>query len=401
MKSRVLIINQYFKTPEDKGVTRLYWIAKEFESRGHSVTVLSHKNLNQFKRERGSRVQKVSNDIHCKFIYTKYSNSMGLWGRLMSFSQFACWATYRVLFVEKYDIIYASSTPLTVAIPAIAANLLRRKKYILEVRDLWPSAPVELGELTNKYQIQVARFLEYHAYNRANKIVALSPGMLYGVLSRDKDFSEKTTVITNLAKTDVFYSEYEDFIEALEHRQVSSKVRIVYIGQFGKSNGYEYVQSLLRLSDGLTSQLEFHFWIHGKHKEDLENEFENRANVFIHDRIPFNALRKELVTFDLSLVTFSNYSILDTNSPNKLFDSLSAGIPVIVNSNGWTADMINNYSCGFHCSTPEELIEILDRIGHDKKELRQLSRNAFLTAKDVFDMNVQLPKLYNFIQEDV
>ena len=163
MKSRVLIINQYFKTPADMGVTRLYWIAKEFERQGHLVTVLSHKNLNQFKKEKGPRIQRVSESIYCKYIYTSYSNSMGLWGRLMSFVKFACWATYRVLFIEKYDIIYASSTPLTVAIPAIAAHIFRNKKYSLEVRDLWPSAPIELGELSNEYQIKLARFLEYHA----------------------------------------------------------------------------------------------------------------------------------------------------------------------------------------------------------------------------------------------
>ena len=59
---------------------------------------------------------------------------------------------------------------------------------------------------------------------------------------------------------------------------------------------------------------------------------------------------------DASMTSFLDLPILYTNSPNKLFDSLSAGKPIIVNSAGWTKDLVENENCGFYVdpNNPED-----------------------------------------------
>ena len=63
----------------------------------------------------------------------------------------------------------------------------------------------------------------------------------------------------------------------------------------------------------------------------------------------------------MSIVSFKDLPILYTNSPNKLFDSLSAGKPIIVNSAGWTKRLVEENSCGYYVN-PNKPSELADKI---------------------------------------
>ena len=90
---------------------------------------------------------------------------------------------------------------------------------------------------------------------------------------------------------------------------------------------------------------------------------------------------------DASITSFKNLPILATNSPNKLFDSLSAGKPIIVNSAGWPKDMVEQQNCGFYVNVekPSELADKLLEYKDNKDLLEEWGRNARRLSVEVYD----------------
>ncbi len=84
----------------------------------------------------------------------------------------------------KGDVIFATSTPLTIAIPALFASTLGRTPFVFEVRDMWPDVPIAMGALRNPVAIWLAQRLEMAAYRRAKHVVALAPGMREDIIKK-------------------------------------------------------------------------------------------------------------------------------------------------------------------------------------------------------------------------
>ena len=81
----------------------------------------------------------------------RYSNSDGLVKRALIFLKFS-WNSVQLALRLEYDLLFASSTPLTAGIPGICIKLLgRRKPFVFEVRDLWPELPKAMGVVTNPF----------------------------------------------------------------------------------------------------------------------------------------------------------------------------------------------------------------------------------------------------------
>ena len=173
----LLYIHQYFVTPDEPGGTRSYWIAKELVKRGHHVTMITSAN----KCHAPSRVDVDGIDV----VYVKnpaYSNYMSALKKVWSFVAFIRNAIKAASKEKNVDIVFATSTPLTIG--AVALWLKRRKKwkYVFEVRDLWPEFPIEIGAIKNKLAINLLRKFEKRIYDKAEHVVALSPGMKDGVM---------------------------------------------------------------------------------------------------------------------------------------------------------------------------------------------------------------------------
>jgi glycosyltransferase involved in cell wall biosynthesis len=112
-----------------------------------------------------------------------YSNHQGYLARLFSFAGFALLASLETL-RRPADLVYASSTPLTVSLPALAARLVRRVPYVFEVRDLWPDLPIAMGILRRRWLIRLLLWWERSVYLRAHRLVALAPGIAEGIRAK-------------------------------------------------------------------------------------------------------------------------------------------------------------------------------------------------------------------------
>lgn len=382
---KILYIHQYFNTPDTPGGTRSYWISKELIKNGHNVTMVTTSSKIE------SKIERVNIDgIDVIYLKVPYNQYMSIFKRVLSFIKFMLKSTNVVWKEKGVDLVIATSTPLTVGFPALIVKKFKKTPFLFEVRDLWPEVPIQMGGLNNKMLIKIALWFEKAIYKNASHVVALSPGMKDGVLKVGTP-DKKVSMIPNMAKIDAFWSRTPNTDLMKELNINKETFKIIYFGALGKANAIEYILETAKLLKD-TDAIEFLFIGSGPGKELIEayNKTENSNNVRY---LGFFNMEKtsEIVNFcDVSLVTFSNIPILSTNSPNKLFDSLSAAKPIIVNSNGWTKDLVENHNCGVYVDpeSPKDFASKIIKLKDSKDDLITMGENSRKLAEKVYDKSI-------------
>ena len=187
---KITYLHQYFNTPEMPGDGRSFEMARRLVANGHRVNLLT-----AFRGETETQDWFCSREsgIDVHWLPVPYANTMSYAERIRSFFRFAIRSASRAAQLEA-DVVFATSTPLTIALPGVRAARRRRVPMVFEVRDLWPELPIAIGALRDPVSIFLARRLERFAYRNANRVVALSPGMADGVastgFSRRPDYSD-------------------------------------------------------------------------------------------------------------------------------------------------------------------------------------------------------------------
>ena len=196
---KILYLPQYCTTPAMSGGTRSYEMAKRLVAAGHEVHVIT--TWRGASERRDWWVEDIDG-IQVHWLPVPYSNAMGFARRLKAFFHFAARSARRAVTIGG-DVVFATSTPLTIALPAVAAARKLKRPMVFEVRDLWPLLPIAIGALRSPVTIALARWLERFAYRNADRIVALSPGMAEGVVATGYD-PARVHVIPNSCDLDLF-----------------------------------------------------------------------------------------------------------------------------------------------------------------------------------------------------
>ena len=393
----ILYIHQYFVTPSEPGGTRSYWIAQELIKRGHKVTMITSNSGS--KHEPGQFDIDGINVIYVNNDYSQYYSKLKKIGSFVKFT----FQSIKVASKQKdVDLVYATSTPLTVGFVALALRFLKGWRYVFEVRDLWPEFPIQVGAIRNRFVIWFLRKFERRIYKRSEFVVALSPGMQDGVVSVGQPI-ERTAMIPNMSKPDKFYPHEVNEEVAAQFGIDLTKFNVVHFGAMGVANGLEYIINAAKaLKDRGDSSVNFIFMGDGATFPAIKKLSED----YELDNVKFLGAHKmatvvEVVNCcDASITSFKNLPILYTNSPNKLFDSLSAGKPIIVNSAGWTKDMVEKDDCGFFVDPekPEELARKLLEIKDNKELLDKWGKNARKLSVEVYDKGILAGKVADVLE---
>lgn len=392
---KILYVHQYFNTPREAGGTRSYWISQKLLEKGHEVTMITT------ARKKDAQKYMDVDGISVIYLRIPYSNHMGILRRFQSFFSFMLYSTWIILKGPKYDTIIATSTPLTVGFPALIAKFFRRIPYVFEVRDLWPEVPIQMGGLKNPLLIWLAKTFEKTIYRYASQIVALSPGMYEGVIAAGAS-ADKAHMIPNMSKIDAFWPRPVN-IDVLNALDIDNKsFKVVYFGAMGIANGMDYILDAAKLLIEY-SQIQVILIGDGSTLPDLQERCINEeiANVKFVKALSMKDLSRVVNACQVSLVTFSDLPILATNSPNKFFDSLSAGKPILVNSPGWTKKIVEEYDCGMYSNPkkPEELAENIITLYKNPKKVREKGLNARKLAETTYDKSILCEKFSEVIKK--
>lgn len=385
----VLYFHQHFSTPMGSAGTRSYEMAQALIRAGHSVTMVSGSYAQgntglSMPFEKGRRRGAVDGIDVIEFALN-YGNHMGFVQRLGVFLKFAI-GSISVALREPADVVFATTTPLTAGIPGIFARWLKRKPFVFEVRDLWPELPKAMGVITNPVVLWLMSVLEWVAYRSADRLVGLSPGIVEGILARGVDKS-RIAMVPNGCDLDLF-SRPEAVWRPDGVRD--DQLLGVFTGTHGNANGLDAVLNAAAvLKTRGREDIRVALVGQGQEKPRLKKKAEERGldNVLFLDPVPKSRLSGLMAGADIGLQVLRNVpAFYYGTSPNKFFDYISAGLPVLNNYPGWLASLIEETECGFAVppDDPAAFADALIVAASDREALSQKGGNAQELAKTRF-----------------
>jgi len=391
---RILYFHQHFSTREGSTGTRSYEFARRLVARGHRVTMVCGSAATGktglvtpfvYGLRRGA-----VDGIDVVEVEIPYSNRLGFVQRSFAFLKFA-FRSARVAVNEPCDIVFATSTPLTAAIPGIAAVWLRRRRFVFEVRDLWPELPKAMGVIRNPIVLGAMSLLEWLAYRTATACIALSPGIADGIKRRCKK-STPVHVIPNGCDNDLFGAAAG---AAWRPAPVApTDLLAIFPGAHGIANGLDAVLDAAKIL-GTRGRSDIKVVLVGDGMKKLHlvkrAETEGISNVVFLDPVPKTRLAGLMQSADLGLMTLLNVpAFYRGTSPNKFFDFIAAGKPVINNYPGWLADLVSSTRCGLVVppDDPAAFADGLQYAAEHRDELLQMGQQALRLAKEEFDRDM-------------
>ncbi|VVE35007.1 glycosyltransferase WbuB [Pandoraea cepalis] len=316
----------------------------------------------------------IVDGIHVIELELPYSNKDGFLKRIGTFLKFACRSTWLGL-SREYDLLFATTTPLTAGIPGIVAKLLRRKKFVFEVRDLWPELPKAMGVIRNPVVLTLMSMLEWSSYHAADACIGLSPGIVEGIHRRGIPM-ERIVMVPNGCDLGIF-----DQHSVVAHRPEgveAGHLMAVFAGTHGAANGLGAVlDAAAVLKSRGAENIKLVFVGDGKEKPALTERAnrEGLTNCLFHEPVSKTELASLMAAADVGLMVLANIpAFYYGTSPNKFFDYISSGLPVLNNYPGWLADYIDESRCGV-AVPPDDATAFADalmRMAEDREELREM-----------------------------
>jgi glycosyltransferase involved in cell wall biosynthesis len=400
---RILYIHQYFASRKGHTGTRSYEFSRYLVGKGHDVTMLTSGLANrEFPVCEGEPCcEHVVDGIRVISVRGGYNDpnlGTGLsgWRRMLQFYEFARAASQAGKGLSRPDVIFATHTPLTVGLAGAALRDYFNVPFVFEVRDLWPEALVNVGALSNPAVIWWLRHMARSIYHKADHIVALSPGMKEGIV-RTGVGGDKVTVIPNASDLDLFRPDL-DGSASRQRLSLGKRFAGVYFGAMGMANGLEYVVEAARILAG-RGRDDIVFVLHGSGGRRSELESLARGygltNVVFSDLVADKEEVARIVAGCDVCLTIYRAAREHTWSPNKLFDSLAAGKPVLINVPGWLGETVEQNQCG-RSLDPHRSVALADAMQElaDRPDLcRQMGRNARLLAERQFDRRILADRL--------
>lgn len=383
-----MYLHQYFVTPEMAGGVRSYEMARRLAARGHDVHVVT---TDQEGRDASDEWREsVECGVNVHWIPVPYDNTMSYARRLRAFFTFA-WSASRRASALRPDLVFATSTPLTIALPAVYAARRNTCPMVFEVRDLWPEVPIAIGALRNPATIAAARWLEKFAYANAAHVVALTPGMKDHVVSLGYPAS-RVSVIPNGCDLELFRADASGPNLREQFGWIRDRPLLVFCGTFGLVNGVDYLPKLCSHLLDIDPEICVVALGHGREFDAVRQLAAQLAvldrNFFMLGRVPKKEVAAWVRAAQMTIALFTGPEIVWRDAvQNKFFDSLAAGRPVANNFPGWQAKIAVEAGAGLildahdTCSAARTLARHL----RDAKWLEAASRAAIDLACTRFD----------------
>lgn len=394
---RILYFYQYFTTPQGSWSTRVYEFARRWVKAGDQVTVVTSVYDKSGLRTEHLIERLNIEGIDVRVIRIRLSQKHAKTLRLITYAAFSALSCWYAL-VHRADVVIASSGPLTVGIPGLLARYLRRKPLVFEVRDLWPDGAIQLGMLRSRLAIALARWLEARCYGAATRIVALSEGMADDVRRRS---GRDVDVVPNACDNALFGA---DAVSGSLPEWTRGRHLVVYAGSIGLMDD---CMQIMRMAQQLLSlgREDIQIVMIGDGKERPALQMFAMANGLTNVRFMGLLPKTETVLWlrnaCCALITMKSVPVLDTVSPNKMFDAFAAGTPIVQTTQGWIKALIDREECGLTAPADDPLgfAEAVSEMARDGAFRAHAASQAKRLAKTLFDRDLLAGRMLEILRE--
>jgi glycosyltransferase involved in cell wall biosynthesis len=361
----ILLIHQAFAALDEPGGTRHHELARFLVSKGHQVTVIASpvSYLTGEKTQpppvlsqNGSHRKRAGLTILRASVYSAHHKSF--FHRLLAFFSFMLSSFFIGLSVQNVDAVWGTSPPIFQGVTAWALARLKGARFLFEVRDLWPDFAIAVGVLKNPILIQMSLWLERFLYRRADQMVVNSPGYVEHVQARG---ARSVELIPNGADPEMF-NPLDIGVKFRSSNNLKNKFVVLYAGAHGISNDLEVV---LEAAGLLVRRLDLLFILLGDGKEKPRLQARVRElglkNVLFLPPVPKSEMGMVLAGADVCLAILKPLDEYKTTYPNKVFDYMAAGRPVILAIDGVIREVVEAAHCGIFC-WPGEALALADAV---------------------------------------
>ncbi|MFL6440131.1 MAG: glycosyltransferase family 4 protein [Terriglobales bacterium] len=327
---RILLIHQAFSLPNEPGGTRHYELAKRLVAMGHSVTIVTSR-LNYLTGAHNGGMNECGIDMRYAPTLSGYHRNYVR--RSLVFLSFMMSSFASALRTGPVDVVVGTSPSIFQAVSAWMVAAVRRRPFVLEIRDLWPEFAIDMGLLRNASLILLARFIERFLYRHANHIIVNSPEYRDYLLNRGI-IDTKISVVSNGVDASMFQPRADGGDFRREHA-LGKKFVVMYAGALGLAND---IECLLRAAMRLREDEAIVFVIVGGGKEEVRLRRQAQSmcldNVCFVSAQPKERMPEILAAADVCVATLKDIRMFRMPYPNKVFDYMAAGRPTVLAIDG-------------------------------------------------------------------
>ncbi|TML42903.1 MAG: glycosyltransferase family 4 protein [Actinobacteria bacterium] len=404
---RILYIDSKFGSPRASSHARVYHFAQRLLERGHEVTIIgrdSGRMQLEGEKHRGMVTRGRLDGLDVVLLKVPYAQAFSKRMRMLSYGGFTLGAGLLAATAGPADVVFASSSPLTIGISGVLASRLRRTPFVFELQDLWPAVPIGMGFLTGRSEIRTAEWLERNLYRAARRIVVCSDEVRHVLVERGIP-AEKIVLIPNVSDVEHFNPEIADPSFRQRHG-LDARFVAVYAGAMGVTNGIDQlVDAAVALRETGEDGVAIVAAGNGTEKERIERRVAELGleNMIVLPDIPRAEIPLLVGTADVTLTSFAPFPILQTNSPNKFFDSLAAGKPAVVNLDGWLRRLVEKNRVGVYVPAGDgnALADTLADLAGRPELVREMGRNARALAEREFSRDLLADRLADVLEDVV
>lgn len=401
---RILLINQVFVSPDEPGHTRHFELAKFMQQQGHELVIvasdvnyqtgkktIAHSGLSIEQNIAGIRVFRsaIIPSLHRSYFW-----------RILSFFSFMFSSIWTALKVKDVDLIMGTTPPIFQAVSAWFVAFVRRKPFLLEVRDLWPEFIVSMGEFRNPVLIQMARWLERFLYARASHILVNSPA--YGEYIEQKGVAKEKISFIPYGTDIEMFSPGIDGSEIRNRYGLKDNFVVLYSGALGQANDiYTVIRAAQRLKP--KSAIKIILFGDGKEREKLEADAKSRKleNIIFAGALPKKEMPAVLAAADVCLAILQDIPMFRTTYPNKVFDYMAAGKATILVIDGVIRDVIEASNGGIFVKPGDDkqLADVLSGLVTDPARVMALGQQAREYLIKNLDRRNKMAETVNLMKE--
>lgn len=398
----ILLIHQVFAALDEAGGTRHHEFACRLAEHGHQVTVvtspisylsgqpLAEKGHGEESGGKGGSVRVIHartyTNLHKSFLH-----------RALFFLSFMVSSYLTGMRIRKVDLVWGTSPPIFQGITAWAVARMKRVPFLFEVRDLWPKFAIAVGVLRNRFLIRASTWLEGFLYRQADRVIVNSPGYVQHVEERG---GRQVEVIPNSADPAMFSPE-DDGMDFRRSQGLTDKFVVLYAGAHGMSNDLGVVLEAARQLQARRPQVRFVLLGDGKEKASLIQQATRMRldNVLFLPPAAKTAMAGILAGADACLGILKPVEAYKSTYPNKVFDYMAAGRPVVLAIDGVIREVVEAAGGGIFCppGDPEALAVAIERLATDPMESRRMGLAGRKYLETYFNREEMAEKLLSIL----
>jgi len=385
---KILIISQYY--PPEPGATsnRLRSIVDVLIKRGHEVDVICefpNHPTGILAREDRWRLFRVERNDSCRIIRTfvlTFARKNNI-KRMLFYLSFSFSSFLAALFLKKHDVIFASSPPIFGVFSSLIAARLKRSRFVLDIRDIWPDSALEIKAVQSNRLLGWGSYLERKLYKHAKIIFAVSKGIKETIEKRGG--AGKTYVIYNGSENDMleWRGDVDEFRRSLGWNGIFV---VCYAGLMGLGQDLTKIVPEIDLIGD--DDIKFVLIGDGPCKTDLSREASKRnlENVEILDLMPRSRVIPYIHSADVMLVILRESDFFKSAIPSKFFDYMAAGKPVITNVDGELREILSSNNTGLYFSLKEKgsFARAIRLLKEDSTLRTEMGNNGKMVVKEKF-----------------